>query len=116
MKFLVLTALIFVGCQGAVAQASECSTVPKASDRLACYDRVMPPTAAKPVMSKQVISKPVTSVKTRKPGFRSGISVPVADNQVLGVLRRRFPRLQRKSGLCYTAGANSPFEAYINVR
>ena len=24
-----------------------------------------------------------------------------------------FPRLRRKSGLCYTAGANSPFEAYI---
>ena len=27
-----------------------------------------------------------------------------------------FPRLRRKSGLCYTAGANSPFEAYIYVR
>ena len=26
-----------------------------------------------------------------------------------------FPRLRRKSGLCYTAGANSPFEAYIYV-
>ena len=27
-----------------------------------------------------------------------------------------FPRLRRKTGLCYTADANSPFEAYINVR
>ena len=27
-----------------------------------------------------------------------------------------FPRLRRKSGLCYTADANSPFEAYIYVR
>jgi hypothetical protein len=27
-----------------------------------------------------------------------------------------FPRLRRKTGLCYTAGAHSPFEAYINVR
>lgn len=26
---------------------------------------------------------------------------------------RLFPRLRRKSGLCYTADANSPFEAYI---
>ena len=26
-----------------------------------------------------------------------------------------FPWLRRKSGLCYTAGANSPFEAYIYV-
>jgi hypothetical protein len=29
---------------------------------------------------------------------------------------RLFPRLRRKSGLCYTADANSPFEAYIYVR
>jgi hypothetical protein len=29
---------------------------------------------------------------------------------------RLFPRLRCKSGLCYTAGANSPFEAYIYVR
>ena len=27
-----------------------------------------------------------------------------------------FPRLRRKTSLCYTADANSPFEAYINVR
>jgi hypothetical protein len=59
MKFLLLTASIFVGCQGAVAQTSECSTVPKASDRLACYDRATPPSAAKPIASKDkaVISK-----------------------------------------------------------
>jgi hypothetical protein len=53
MKFLLLTASIFVGCQGAVAQTSECSTVPKASDRLACYDRATPPSAAKSATSKQ---------------------------------------------------------------
>ena len=47
MKLLLLTALLMVVCQGAIAQTSECSTVPKASDRLACYDRVTPPTAAK---------------------------------------------------------------------
>ena len=28
---------------------------------------------------------------------------------------RLFPRLRRKTGLCYTADANSPFEAYIYV-
>ena len=53
MKFLLSTALIFVICQGAIAQTSECSTVPKAMDRLACYDRVTPPTATKPMTSKQ---------------------------------------------------------------
>ncbi len=29
--------------------------------------------------------------------------------------RGLFPRLRRKSWLCYTADANSPFEAYIYV-
>ena len=53
MKFLPLIALMFVGCQGAVAQTPECSTVPKASDRLACYDRATPPSAAKSATSKQ---------------------------------------------------------------
>jgi hypothetical protein len=53
MKFLLLTAFIFVGCQGVIAQTSECSTVPKASDRLACYERVTPPASAKPVTFKQ---------------------------------------------------------------
>ena len=53
MKFLLSTALIFASCQSVVAQTSECSTVPKASDRLACYDRVTPPRATKPVASKQ---------------------------------------------------------------
>jgi len=43
------------------------------------------------------------------------------DLQKAGIRRpktcdRLFPRLRRKSGLCYTAGANSPFEAYIHVR
>ena len=54
MKLLLLAALLVVmGCQGAAAQISECSTVPKAKDRLACYDRAAPPSVAKPVSSKQ---------------------------------------------------------------
>ena len=53
MKLLVLTAFIFGICHGAIAQTSECSTVPKASNRLACYDKANPPTSAKPVTSKK---------------------------------------------------------------
>ena len=46
---------------------------------------------------------------------------PTSDLQKAGIRRpqagdRLFPRLRRKSGLCYTADANSPFEAYIYVR
>ena len=53
MKFLLLTASLFAICHGAIAQTSECSTVPKASDRLACYDRATPPAAEKPRAAKQ---------------------------------------------------------------
>jgi hypothetical protein len=56
MKHFLLAALIFVDCQGAAAQTPECSTVPKASDRLACYDRATPPSAAKRVSSKQKVT------------------------------------------------------------
>jgi type II secretory pathway component PulL len=45
--------VILVSCQGAFSQNSECSKVAKASERLACYDRIAPPTAAKPLSSKQ---------------------------------------------------------------
>jgi hypothetical protein len=53
MKFLLLTASLLGICHGAIAQTSECSAVPKASDRLACYDRATPPAAAKPRAAKQ---------------------------------------------------------------
>lgn len=65
MKLLLSTALIFVSCQGAIAQTSQCSTVPKASDRLACYDKVTPPTATKPMTSKQKAAASKTSPDQR---------------------------------------------------
>ncbi|MBR1153700.1 hypothetical protein [Bradyrhizobium sp. JYMT SZCCT0428] len=61
MKLLLLTALIIVGCQGAVAQTSECSTVPKASNRLACYDRATPPSAAKTVAKQKAAASNASS-------------------------------------------------------
>jgi hypothetical protein len=61
MKLLLLTALIIVGCQGAVAQTSECSTVPKASDRLACYDRATPPSAAKTAAKQRAAASNASS-------------------------------------------------------
>src|ERR1700726_3485782 len=52
MRVIPLVVLLCALCQAAVAQTSECSTIPKASDRLACYDRPAPPMAAKPATSK----------------------------------------------------------------
>ena len=43
-----LAALFFALCVfggPAMAQTTECQSIPKASDRLACYDRAMPPTS-----------------------------------------------------------------------
>jgi hypothetical protein len=62
MKFLVFAAItLFLGGQTAVAQPSECSTVPKARDRLACYDRITPPTPAKSEARKQKAAPSTTS-------------------------------------------------------
>ena len=75
MKLLLLIALTFVGCQGATAQSSECSTVPKASDRLACYDRATPPTAGK----KPDASKTSASPSQAAAGSDSQDQSPLAD-------------------------------------
>ena len=49
----------------AVAQTSSCQSIPKASDRLACYDRATPPIAApKP---QAATSKSGTSKSEPKP-------------------------------------------------
>jgi len=49
-------ALLFLLCTlsgGAIAQASQCQSIPKASDRLSCYDKTTPPTAVeKPAAAK----------------------------------------------------------------
>jgi hypothetical protein len=43
MKPVALLIALFVLCEPAIAQTTECQSVPKASDRLACYDRAASP-------------------------------------------------------------------------
>ena len=43
MKFVALMVALCVLCGPAIAQTSQCQSIPKASDRLACYDRAAPP-------------------------------------------------------------------------
>ena len=53
MKVIVLLAALCTFSGAAVAQTTQCQSIPKASDRLACYDRTAPPmAAAKPATSK----------------------------------------------------------------
>jgi hypothetical protein len=44
MKKIVLLALLCTSSE-ALAQTPQCQSIPKASDRLACYDRASPPKA-----------------------------------------------------------------------
>ena len=43
MKPVALLIALFALCEPAIAQTTECQSVPKASDRLACYDRAASP-------------------------------------------------------------------------
>jgi hypothetical protein len=45
MRVIALVVLLCAVCEPAIAQTSECRSIPKASARLACYDKMSPPTA-----------------------------------------------------------------------
>jgi hypothetical protein len=46
VRLIAALVLIFAFHGQAIAQTTQCQSIPKASDRLACYDRVTPPTGA----------------------------------------------------------------------
>jgi hypothetical protein len=53
IKVIVLLVSLCTFAEIAVAQSTQCQSIPKASDRLACYDRAAPSmAAAKPATSK----------------------------------------------------------------
>jgi len=45
MKSIMLLAAFCAFCAPAIAQTNECQSIPKATDRLACYDKAAPPKA-----------------------------------------------------------------------
>jgi hypothetical protein len=45
MKIIALLALLCTLSMTAIAQTTECQSIPKASARLACYDKTSPPVA-----------------------------------------------------------------------
>jgi hypothetical protein len=45
MKAIALLVALSAFCGPAIAQTSECQSIPKASDRLACYDKAASPAA-----------------------------------------------------------------------
>jgi hypothetical protein len=87
MRVIPLVVLLCVLCQAAVAQTSECSTIPKASDRLACYDRAAPPMAA---------AKPATSKTRPGPANPAASETPPEQGQIVDMLAAENSKLDAK--------------------
>ena len=45
MKIIAGLVVLFALCEPVLAQTTECRSIAKASDRLACYDKAAPPTS-----------------------------------------------------------------------
>jgi len=85
MKPIALLVVLCAFCTPAIAQTSECQSIPKASDRLACYDKAMPPknqakpaTASPPAASSPAASSPAAS---SKPAAQKGQLVDMLANE-----------------------------------
>lgn len=72
MRSLAILALIISAIPTAGStQTAECRTIPKATDRLACYDRLAPPMA---------VQKPTSAAETPAPQApAAGSATPLAD-------------------------------------
>jgi hypothetical protein len=58
MKIIVLF-LLCMFSESAIAQTSECPSIPKAEARLACYDKISPPAAVgKTAIPKTAVAEP----------------------------------------------------------
>jgi hypothetical protein len=57
MKFIALLVALCSLCEPALAETSDCHSILRSRDRLACYDKAIPPTSsAKPVATSQKTS------------------------------------------------------------
>jgi hypothetical protein len=77
MKIIVLLALLCTFSEVALAQAPECQSIPKASDRLACYDRAAPPKA---------VGKRAASKTSAAPDKQAAPATPADQGQVVDML------------------------------
>lgn len=94
MKPVALLIMLCALCPPAIAQTSECQSIPKASDRLACYDKTMPPKnrAKSPAASSPAASSPAASSKAAS-------SAPAAQQGQLGdMLANENAQLDKKIG------------------
>jgi hypothetical protein len=77
-----------------VVQTAQCQSVPKASDRLACYDRMNPPTAAGKLPT--ATDKPAKSKTPTAPGKPAASDTPPDQGQVVDMLAVENSKLDAK--------------------
>jgi hypothetical protein len=78
-----------------VVQTAQCQSVPKASDRLACYDRMNPPNAAgKPAPT--ATDKSAKSKTQSAPGKAATSDTPPNQGQVVDMLAVENSKLDAK--------------------
>ena len=63
MRIVALLFLLGTVSDVATAQTSECQSIPKASDRLACYDKATPPTAVRKPAASRTSAPPDRAAK-----------------------------------------------------
>jgi hypothetical protein len=87
MKVIAVFILVCTFSQTASAQTTECQSVPKASDRLACYDKALPPTA---------IGKTSASKTPAAPGKAAASGDAPDQGQVVDMLAAENSKLDAK--------------------
>jgi hypothetical protein len=88
MRVIALVVLLCTFSEVAIAQTTQCQSIPKASDRLACYDKAAPPTAA----GKSAASKtPAALDKAAGPS-----KTPTDQAQVVDMLAAENSKLDAK--------------------
>ena len=84
MKPVALLIALLALCGPAIAQTADCRSVPKASDRLACYDRA----ASQPRANKPAAASPAPAAASPAPAAQPG--------QVTDLLAEENARLDAK--------------------
>ena len=87
MRVIALLVLVCTFSQVTSAQTTQCQSVPKASDRLACYDKASPPTA---------VGKPAASKTPAAPEKAAAAKIPPDQGQVVDMLAAENSKLDAK--------------------
>jgi hypothetical protein len=84
MRVIALLFLLSTLADVAIAQTSQCQSVPKASNRLACYDKAAPPIAVgKPAAAKTSAAPEKTAESKPQPDQTTVVDMLAAENSKL---------------------------------